>query len=347
MKRFIFRTVFFLSPFILLEILSLLFYSKEQGDLIRMGYIRKDDPYREQFKAEISRPRFFHSFADVDTTKKNHYSVITIGDSFSEQDNFGYKNYLAESDAVTVLHVDKPRGSSNPIETLYALLNGDLLQHVDVSYIVLQSVEREFVARGQKIDKKKKISIRALQKAAANKKPNDYSISFPPPELWKFPLYNVLYHYNDHAYYSEVYRVKLDEQLFSGRRPDELLFYKVDLDHTPLNSDRKAIENLNSELNELSAMLEARKIKLIVLPGPDKYDMYYDHIVNKAMYPKPAFFKIFGEMKKDYLYIDSRMILGNLLPTGKDVYFYDDTHWSPQSAKIIAGEISKIIRRGK
>jgi hypothetical protein len=29
----------------------------------------------------------------------------------------------------------------------------------------------------------------------------------------------------------------------------------------------------------------------------------------------------------------------------KDIYFYDDTHWSPWASKIIANELESVIRK--
>ena len=29
----------------------------------------------------------------------------------------------------------------------------------------------------------------------------------------------------------------------------------------------------------------------------------------------------------------------------KDIYFYDDTHWSPWASKIIANELERVIRK--
>jgi len=48
-------------------------------------------------------------------------------------------------------------------------------------------------------------------------------------------------------------------------------------------------------------------------------------------------------MPKNYLYLNSKQILKNEMKNKKDIYFYDDTHWSPWSSKAIAIELAKII----
>lgn len=126
-----------------------------------------------------------------------------------------------------------------------------------------------------------------------------------------------------------------------------MLFFKGDLQNIDLNNTENAVINLNEELNNLSAILQQRKIKLIILPSPDKYDFYYDYIINKMSYPKPMFFEIMKQLEKDYIYVDSKAILKKIALTKKDIYYYDDSHWSPWASQLIAKEISTIIKEQK
>ena len=158
----------------------------------------------------------------------------------------------------------------------------------------------------------------------------------------RFSLYNIYYRFDDNAYYSGTYRVKTTENLFSTNN-HQLLFYTDDLKTLKLNNDEAAVLRLNTQLNTLSKRLNEKGIKLIVLPSPDKLDIYYDYISNKSKYPRPVFFDLLDHLQKNYLYINSKQILGNAVKTQKDIYFYDDTHWSPFAAKIIGGELDKVI----
>lgn len=101
--------------------------------------------------------------------------------------------------------------------------------------------------------------------------------------------------------------------------------------------------NLNNELNNLSMLLSQKGITLIVLPSPDKYGVYYEFIQNKANYPRPLFFDQMDGMEKDYIYINSKKILTNAVNNKRDIYFFDDTHWSPWGSKLIARELATII----
>lgn len=92
-------------------------------------------------------------------------------------------------------------------------------------------------------------------------------------------------------------------------------------------------------MNLLSKRLKEREIRLIVLPAPDKYDLYSDFIENNP-FPKNKFFDYLRQLEKEYIFIDSKALLLEHINTGmQDVYFADDTHWSPIASKIIAKKI--------
>lgn len=101
--------------------ISIILYSDtESPDLLRIGYIPNIyNGYRTKFQLSINE-----KFDKLSNTKKNKYKILTIGDSFSEQAGFGYKNILAND--FSVLHVDRFI-SNNQIQTLINLANGDFL----------------------------------------------------------------------------------------------------------------------------------------------------------------------------------------------------------------------------
>ena len=50
-------------------------------------------------------------------------------------------------------------------------------------------------------------------------------------------------------------------------------------------------------------------------------------------------------MTKSYSYINSKKLLQEKLKGKNDIYFYDDTHWSPWASKVLATELQKIISK--
>lgn len=124
MKKIIKKTAFFVLPFLLFYLITELFYgsSVSSPDLLRVGYFPVFREYRTVFQKEFERKIYFH---EVSEAKVKKAKILTIGDSFSEQRTFGYKNYLAEKNSV--LHVDRFI-AANQIQTLYQLLNSDFFE---------------------------------------------------------------------------------------------------------------------------------------------------------------------------------------------------------------------------
>jgi hypothetical protein len=350
MKKFILKTAMFVLPFVVPSFFLMVFPPAPKGDLIRLGHIMDIDGgrYRGIFKEEYQRTLKFTKMSDLDFNTQSTYTVLTIGDSFSEQENTGYQNYLAENNNVQVLHLDRYL-HDNPIETLYGLLNGDVLSRIKIEYIVIQSSERSFIDRALSFESNKIIRtdsfIKAIQhhkaKADISKEGNNYP--FFSSLILRFPLYRILYHLDDNAYLSPTYSVETTENLFSTSC-SELLFYTQELVNTPQNNSEEAVMKLNAALNDLSKKFMDKGIKIIVLPSPDKFDIYYDYIVENEKYVRPLFFNHLQNMQKDYLYVNSKQILGQAIKTQKDIYYFDDTHWSPYAAKLIANDLAKVIR---
>lgn len=345
MRKFIVKALFFSLPIAFLFVFTFVFYTTEKGDLIRIGYIINKGDYRSIFKKELVQKNFYTNVSSLNFDQQKKFTVLSIGDSFSGQKGYGYKNYLAQKPNISVLHLDRFL-TNNPIETAYGILNGDMLDKIKVDYIILQSVERHITRRVKKINKNRIITIDSLKiqiKENEDKlKKEIEKESFPSQRIIKFPLQNLLYFFDDDAYGSDAYQVTTDEFLFSNDN-NRLLFLSSDLKAVKENNNVKSLAKLNTTLNELSNRLGKKGIKLIVLPSPDKYDFYYDHIINTKKYPKPLFFERFQKYPKEYIYINSKKILKQHEKHQKDLYFYDDTHWSPWSSKILANEIEKVI----
>ena len=321
----------------------------EDGDLLRVGYIRSDPDYRDIFAKEYERPLYFDRLSQLQNELKK-CDVLTIGDSFSEQDNFGYQNYLAEKSNLYIVHFDRffqLNKAGNPLQILYGIINGDLLGMIEPDYIILEAIEREIVTWGNNIDTTLIIpynSFIRLTQAKSEKSvdANNYD-GFLSDRLIKFPIMNILYFFDDNAYFSKVYRAETTQHLFSVEKK-ELLFTSEDLACIDINNDLDNVTNLNQALNGLSNRLKNKGIKLIVLLAPDKYDLYYSYFLSKSRYEEPLFFNHLEKMQKEYLYVESKKILSEAIHNSiKDIYYYDDTHWSPRASKIIAEELKGII----
>ena len=345
MRKFIVKSIVFLSPFIFLYLIISRLYSTDQGDLFRAGYFHREDNYREQFRNEFQNPLHYQDLSSIDTCLKPKYSVLVIGDSYSEMESISFTNYIAGNDSISVLFFDIKSDirSNNPVETLYSLVNGDFFDKIHIDYVVLESCEREFAARADlnpdnRIFVKDIVQVEKRQSAKFKKNiPVNNAIV-------KYFVINILRNFMEGSV-SGVYRFESVKPVFSSKHENEILVFVMDVRNLPMNSDIAAVSRINDVLNHLSALVAEKGSKLIVLPAPDKYSVYYDYIEDRERYPQPVFFDILKPLEKQYIYIDSDEILKNAVSSGTtDVYFADDTHWSPVGAKLIAEAIKSKMK---
>ncbi|WP_337965712.1 hypothetical protein [uncultured Flavobacterium sp.] len=342
MRKFIFKTLLFTLPFLALYSFTYLFYSTaESPDLLRLGYIPNIyKSYREVFDFDKAK-----KFELLSKSSNRKFEILTIGDSFSEQNVIGYKNELAND--FTVLHVDRFI-SHNQIQTLMNLVKGDFFDKYKIKYVVLQNVERYIIDNSEEIDPNCTLTTNDIDTLVANHKAKEevFKYGFFSRATLKFPLSSAKFFLKNNYISNEVvYNVQLNTKSLFSNNSDKLLFYFQDLAKVEKNNLVENSKNLNDILNTISEKLQQKNVKLIVLPSPDKYDLYYDYILDKKNFTKPLFFDNFKKLKKDYIYIDSKEILSEKMKTEKDIYFFDDTHWSPVSSKLIANEIKNSIKK--
>ncbi|MDI9309686.1 MAG: hypothetical protein QM535_05685 [Limnohabitans sp.] len=352
MRKLVIKVSLFTLPFFILYIIQGIFFIKDKGDLIRLGYIYDNSEYdrSELFKNEDNRIKNHKNISEINLKNNHSFDVLTVGDSFSEIGSIGYQNYFVEKSNKKLLHYDRFL-HNNPIETVHNLANGDFFNRIKVKYVILQCVERYAIARASTKINNEKLDIDSLAKLIVNKKSKTKLLAnledeqtkkedFFSSTLIRFPLYNLLYNVDDNAFFSTIYKVRLNQKMFSNNNK-ELLF--IDEDIIPINSNEN-INKFNDEINSLSKKLSKKGIQLIFLPSPDKFEIYYNYIQDKTKYPKPVFFNIFNSLPKKYISIEIDKLLKNALNKEKDIYYYDDTHWSPKAAKIVAEELDKVIK---
>ncbi|MEO6231199.1 MAG: hypothetical protein ABJB11_15335 [Ferruginibacter sp.] len=343
MKQFMLKIICFLSPVIALQFYAYFFYSySENPDLLRIGFIPSFyKGFKKNLKEEYIKDIYF---TNLSKTKKRKFKILTIGDSFSEQKNYGYKNYLAEK--FDVLHVDRFI-SQNQIQTLCGMLNSDFFDTYQIDYVVLENVERSFVENIKYIDTSAILSFKQIDSIVKNykSKSQNYQLNLYSNSALKL-LYTSIQSLveSDFLANDEVYNAKINTTDLFSNNTNNLLFYHDDLKSVVVNNERGNVLKLNNLLNGICEKLRRKKIKLIVLPAPDKYDLYYDFIINKSKFSKPFFFENLEPLQKDYIYINAKSVLSKSINKFKDVYFYDDSHWSPIASKILAAEIEKQVK---
>ena len=343
MKKFIIRTLLIVLPFFISGYVYKSFYDSEMGGFsIRVGHFSSG----VDSSKIISKLNFETTYFDyLSETKKTEFKALNIGNSFSKQEFRkinGYTNYLAVDDTISLLnHII----NVNPAKRLKEILNSTVLDSIKVEYIILQFVERHFTSNLNHIGKLKKINYNKLkildeknckqfkEKLIVDKK---YPGFFSKGTLF-FGLNAIL----NKDLKGLVLKSKTKHNLFSVNR-NEIIFYHEDISNLEINNNPTLIEEANKELNSIALRLKQKDVKLIVLIAPDKYSFYYNDLLDNK-YPEPILFDVLDTLSKDYLYFNSKKLLSERKQTTEDLYFFDDTHWSPLASKIIADKLRKII----
>ena len=149
---------------------------------------------------------------------------------------------------------------------------------------------------------------------------------------------NIKFRFNIYGKYSGVYLSELNQNFFTSKDNNSLLFFHEDIQNI-VKTNKNTVKKLNQNLNQLAKILKKKNIKLYFMPVVDKYNLYSKYIVNNP-YPKSQFFELLRELPKEYEFIDTKKILREELEKGvKDLYYSDDTHWSYKASEAIVKKV--------
>ncbi len=335
-------------------------YQISGGDLNRLGKISFSKEYSKFYKS--SEMLHYADLSDINIKDNPNIDILIFGDSFCRMGKNGLPNFLAKGNNKTIINANLDYGKlgiRNPLEGIYRFLNGGFFDSTKVRFVLLQNVvrswnkmqstnehlildyddivqEKPFLPVSSyesylKINQVKK-QLNFFQKY---KKEFDNSI--------KYVLFNLLYYFDDSAFgLSPIHVFKLKQDMFS-ERSSTLLVLGEDINNMK-NFNLEFSNQLNEILNRLAKNLSKKNIKLIFVPSPNKFDIYYPYIKQNHSYTENNYFKLFKNKKKKYIYIDTNEVLSNAVKSGeKDLYLADDSHWTYKAANIISNNILSEI----
>lgn len=349
MKKFLTKISYTVLPLWLLFVGLAVYLSitgDKSGDLMRLGLIDSPPEYTDSILAcENILPEVYYSGISKDSTlRADTIDVLVIGDSFTHGGGVGkqgtYVNYLAHDSGrqVAVFSPRDPRLSS-PMQVAYDVLKSGLVDSSHVRNLVVQEVERYIVSRhyGFSTDHEVDFSEPDAVVVAAEE---------PAAKQETSPLLRV----KDYLFYrffgaNPIYKVKLSQPVFGGTEPDVLYFYNDDVKMgIGLNDEER--NRLVSCYRQLIEMAREKGVNLVLLVACDKYDLYQDWIVDNPYPPKTLNEDIAQWMAPDTAnFIFAKQVLHPLIEQGvKDVYLFNDTHWSPASSRVIAAEVINKLK---
>jgi len=314
------------------------------GDLMRLGLIDGGAEYTDSISARLL-PEVYYTGQDNDSLLRlDTCGVLVVGDSFSHGGGVGkpgdYVNYVAhESGRRVVVFTPQDPTLASPMQIAYDLLSLGAIDSTNVKNLVVQEVERYLVDRHCKFV--------TSHTSIPRPKPGEATQG---EQEEKREEYSPLLRVKDYIFYhflgaNPIYTARLSRPLFGGKEPSKLYFYNDDV-KLGFNVSEKEREQVVFCFDQVITMARKQGVNLIILIAADKYDMYQDFIVEN---PYPA--KVLNEDiarwmhgSKDCL-LFSKDILRPLLEQGvKDVYLYNDTHWSPSSSHLISQAIIDRLR---
>lgn len=340
MKRFLVRTLVGAIPLLLLVLGSLYYYFRIRpeltGDLGQLGKIA----FGTEYDARIGRPLLDENMAPPFEPGTPVGRIVTIGDSFSQQDERGYQNFLAHQLGEPVTNIRLIQGAEPEQSALDLLQAGFFDTLPGVKWVIVESVERALVERNLHLDPDRSTAESPLLREEVEAADPDsgnglLGRAFRQSKDWM--LLNLGLARN------AVRTAALDRRCFTlPGRESTLYFYTDDLDRLTVSDAELA--TVRESLRTLHDRFQARGIKLLFLMAVDKYELYQHFIVDNS-HPQRPLGSLLQELDSLEFFVDPLPALRERLEAGEqDLYMGHDTHWSQKSARIAADLLYEKIR---
>lgn len=339
MRRFLIKLTYTVLPIWLVAVISVTVFSliicpKFSGDIGRLALIPFGQEYDIELESKNPMPdRIFPIVDRVSDLKGTKSDVVTVGDSFSERGHSGYQNYLS-AHGLKVVNCNR-RLYYNPATFAYQIMDLGYIDSTSTSVLVVEIVERSLEYFMTDFNPHAKMSTKtsASRRMGGSSSGNQWSLA-------RFRDYILMETgYADRP----TLQANLDRDFFSSNEPSSLHFYKDDIMACSIQ-DEQAIRAAYATLLEKARQCH---IRLIMMVAVNKYDLYQRHIVNnpwKANRVNDDLNRMFGQ---DTHWLLTDQCLEPLVEQGeKDLFLYNDTHWSYRAAKVVGDKLYEVIEAG-
>ena len=342
MKKFLIKLLLMVFPLWLILIgltvyISIYVAPRISGDIGNLICIPFGHEYDHNLKRNMFNDLLFQTIYQTDSLKIIHTDVLTIGDSFSQPKTQlktgSYQNYLCKK-GLSIINCYRYLYNS-PIQYAYNILNENIVDSTNTQYLIVENVERGFEGTFVAFSpEKKEVPSGKLPTDNPSKKVksvNEWSVA----RVRDYILYQIGK--------SPIYNTKLDTDLFSSDEANGLYFYHNDIERG--TTIKKGNEEIIKKVFEmLKHKAEEKGITLILLVAVDKYDLYQDHIINNPWPKKTVNEDLQRILGKSPNLLLSKYYLTPLIEKGeKDVFMFNDTHWSYKASKVVADELYNRI----
>lgn len=330
MKRFVFKFYAFLCIiFVLMGYYAWSVKPQMSGDIGVLGKI----PFGQEYDARMETPynEIAMMIRTIGVGETIVDSVVTIGDSFSQFEKFGYENFMANELGVTVTNVRVFPYA--PEKTFVRMVNNHLIPQGTI--VIVESVERSCIERLIDLNIEDKETM-VLKNAGESK--GFVSSLLDETIIWFRMQLGIK---------NPVRIFHTEQDLFTHpTRHNELYIYDSKWDHDGDLRFEKELRESDLEqawmnLYELHKFAEANGVTLLYIIAADKYDVFEPFVMEKHV-KNPTL----DACPDEPWVINTKIILQSRVREGeRDVYSINNTHWSPKGAEIVgemlAGRISK------
>lgn len=329
MKRFLKKLSVFSIPLLVLVACYIYVMSNMTGDLGTLGMI----PFGKYEVGE--KPDFVNYYDAFSLEEAQDTEIVVIGDSFTKKNINSYVNYLGHALGKKICHLYIDDNRINPCVAANLLIDNNLLPNCKI--LILESGERHAIWRLR--DCFNGGNLVFVEKS--DDAPSSFNIS-KYLNLKRFSSFVKLSLDIDNP----VGKLKLDGDYFSGKYADRLYFYASETDGGGdlwyKKYDASAFAKAKSNLLTLKDKASQKGVDFYFVMPADKFDMYYDNIVDSP-YPQNPTSSYFSDLDTTW-YLSGKQILTPPLRDGvKDIYLVNDTHWSRIAAEIVGRHLARLI----
>lgn len=305
------------------------------GDMGRLGKIPFNKDYYTQvqhtYPATPSHVQYLYDMDSISLIAQEQEGplILTIGDSFTQQDNYGYAQFLGEQLSTTVYNIARSTNNNAPEQIFVALVNRqEIPPH---SIVIVESVERHMIKRLLDLNLQDTTPMQFIPVHRTPQEVLNGAVEFMTKAVGKKQT---------------IHRYTLGSDCFSHTHRERRLYiydspwnHDGDFRFTENYSDER-IEKVYANLRELHAFAEEHEIQMLYLVATDKYEVYEPFIVSGTHPHNPTL----DRLPQEPWIMNTKPLLRNMVADGaKDVYYINDTHWSPLGTKMVGEEIAKHL----
>lgn len=328
MKKLVLSVFLFFLPVLLLVInYALLSINREcSGDLGKMAKIFFEKGYHDRFNVTPDSVMV----KDIEVSDLPDSTVIMcFGDSFSNRRPYCFLQPVAEYFGIPIANVLYNLDLAPEEAALGFIMNAPPSKLPKI--MIVECVERYCIPFLFWLDTANSPSFEQLQKGKKHSTSTQKK-SFDK-EIMSY------YQYRLGVKDNNIIKTKINRQCFTAKDDEDNLFsYYEDT----INYSDKFIFGAIHKLNQLHQYASERNITLVYMVAPNKSTLYAPYTTKQN-----NFFSILDSNSPfdtlPYVFNPMRT-LRPLANKGKiDIYYADDTHWTPSTAKLVGKELTKLI----